>query len=217
MSKESTFGNMLVTLVVVTGVAAVSLGFVYKLTKEPIATAKAEKQMRAIQAVVGQYDNDPLTDSYQVCKGQQHQHRFRKRAQCKEHDLSTEVETLTFYPASLQTAPTATAIQTYSDKGYGGRIELMVGIDKDGVIKNIEVVSHAETPGLGSKIRDEEFVKQFLGRKVTAAPLQVKKDGGDVDAISGATISSRAFCEAVQQAINAWIQTKEAADTSDTN
>lgn len=209
MSKESTFSNMLVTLVVVTGVAAVSLGFVYKLTKDPIATAKAEKQMRAIQAVVGEYDNDPLTDSYQVCKGQQHQHRFRKRAQCKDHEQAAEGETLTFYPASLQTTPTATAIQTHSDKGYGGRIELMVGIDSEGVIKNIQVVSHAETPGLGSKIRDDDFVKQFIGRKVTAAALQVKKDGGDVDAISGATISSRAFCEAVQKAINAWGETNE--------
>lgn len=191
-NKESTFLNMLVTLVVVTGVAAFSLGFVYKYTKEPIAIAKAEKQLRAIKAVVGDYDNDPLAESYKVCKTEEGFER------CEEKDG------LSIYPATLNNALSATGVQTFSDKGYSGRIELMVGIGKDGAIKNIEVVSHSETPGLGSKMKEAFFRDQFIGRSKTDAPLKVKKDGGDVDALSGATISSRAFCEAVQQAMKAY-------------
>lgn len=206
-TKESTFTSMLVSLVVVTGVAAFSLGFVYKLTEEPIAAAKAEKQMQAIKAVIGKYDNDPLTESYPVCSGGGAQHRYHRRGNCGA-DHSTDAD-LTFYPASVQATPSAVAIKTFSDKGYSGRIELMVGLDAEGVIRNIQVVSHSETPGLGSKIATEDFIRQFIGRKMEAEPLKVRKDGGDVDAISGATISSRAFCGAVQDALDAYKETKD--------
>jgi len=212
-AKDSSFVSMLVTLVIVTGVAALSLGFVYNLTEEPIAKAKAEKQMQAIKAVVGDYDNDPLADSYEVAKGAQHQHRYRRRrgkAEGKPQEVKKEAneEVIKFYPATLQQELSATAIQAYSDKGYNGRIELMVGLDNAGVIKNIEVVSHAETPGLGSKMSTPKFKDQFVGMKLGEKPIQVKKDGGQVDAISGATISSRAFCEAVQKALEAYDHTK---------
>lgn len=194
--KESSFFNMLITLVLVTGVAAVSLGFVYKFTKEPIAKAKAEKQMRAIKAVVGAYDNDPLADAFNVCKD--------GSVYVKCEDRSG----LAFYPATINAERSATGILTFSETGYSGRIELMVGIDKGGLIKNIEVVSHAETPGLGSKMSTSKFKDQFIGWKLEDSPIKVKKDGGKVDAISGATISSRAFSEAVQQALEAYNQTE---------
>jgi electron transport complex protein RnfG len=76
----------------------------------------------------------------------------------------------------------------------------MVGLDSSGAILNIQVLQHAETPGLGSKMTLPAFVKQFLGKNPQDKPLKVKKDGGDVDAISGATITSRAYSEAVQLA-----------------
>ncbi len=198
-AKDSSFVSMLITLVVVTGVAALSLGFVFKFTEEPIAAAKAAKQMRAIQGVVGDYDNDPLAESFIICKEGE---LFQK---CETGDKTS----LTFYPASIQSELSATGIQTYSEKGYSGRIEIIVGVDQEGVIKNIEVVSHAETPGLGSKMSSPKFKDQFIGWKLEDQPIKVKKDGGKVDAISGATISSRAFSDAVQLALEAYNQSEQ--------
>ncbi|MFT6866913.1 MAG: electron transport complex protein RnfG [Cyclobacteriaceae bacterium] len=211
-SKKSSMASLLLTLIVVTGVSAFSLGFVYEWTKEPIAQAKAEKQMRAIKSVVGNYDNDPLIDAYPVFKekGKKQQHRFRRgRRNHADTVLNIKEEKLTFYPAKIDSEVQVTAVQASSDKGYNGKIELMVGIDKNGIIKNIEVLSHTETPGLGSKIKDEDFLSQFIGKTLIDEEIKVKKDGGDVDAISGATISSRAFCDAVTQALQAFNQTKD--------
>ena len=95
------------------------------------------------------------------------------------------------------------AIETYTDKGFSGRFSLMVGFTPDGAISNIEVLEHKETPGLGTKIALPAFKDQFKGLKISDLPgeqLKVKKDGGTVDAITAATISSRAFCDAVNRA-----------------
>ena len=196
---------MLFTLVLVTGGAALALGFVYQVTKEPIAQAKIEKQMRAIRSVTGEYVNDPLGEAYEVVRGKGKRFRHRE-IESKEQEPNEEI--LTFYPAKLDNDQQITAISAFSENGYSGRIELMVGIDQDGVIRNIEVVSHLETPGLGSKIKDKVFIDQFIGKTADDFDLRVKNDGGEVDGISGATISSRAFCEAVKQALDAFNETK---------
>jgi len=81
-------------------------------------------------------------------------------------------------------------------RGYGGPINIFVGIDPDYSIKDIEVLSHTETPGLGNKITDEPFRKQFEGLLVD--DIALSRDGGKIDAITGATISSRAVAEAIQ-------------------
>lgn len=210
--QKSSMISLLVTLVIVTGVSAFSLGFVYKWTKEPIAQAKAEKQMRAIESVVGNYDNDPLTDAYHVFKekGENHRHHYRKGHRNEaENTENLKVEKLVFYPAKIKDQMSVTAVQATSEKGYSGKIELMVGLDPYGVIKKIEVLSHSETPGLGSKITDQAFLSQFIGKTLESEEFKVKKDGGTIDAISGATISSRAFCDAVTQAIDAFKQTND--------
>jgi electron transport complex protein RnfG len=82
----------------------------------------------------------------------------------------------------------------------------MVGFKPDGTIHNISVLDHAETPGLGSKIEksSSSWSEQFNGKNPTDFQLQVRKDGGDVDAITAATISSRAYCDAVQKAYKAF-------------
>ena len=96
------------------------------------------------------------------------------------------------------------AIKTKSSKGYSGDIWLMVGLDTTGTIRNIVVIEHKETPGLGSKMTGEKFLRQFLDVNPTTTDLRVKKDGGTIDAISGATISSRAFSEAVKLASDSY-------------
>jgi electron transport complex protein RnfG len=83
----------------------------------------------------------------------------------------------------------------------------MVGFTTKGAIQNVFVIDHKETPGLGSKMSSPNFVKQFLGKNPEQMKLKVRKDGGDIDAISGATISSRAFSQAIQLAYDTYKST----------
>lgn len=85
--------------------------------------------------------------------------------------------------------------------GYGGDIEAAVAIDTAGAVRKVFVLSHGETPGLGSKITEEAFLARFEGRKGGDAGLEIKKLGGEIDAVTGATISSRAVLAAVREAL----------------
>ena len=184
-NKESTFTNMVVTLFIVTLAASTTLGFVYELTREPIAEAKVRKQNMAIRNVVPKFSNQPSQESYEV---------------------AVEGDSLTIYPAEEDGDLVGMAVTSFTNKGYSGEIRLMVGFKPDGTIHNISVLNHAETPGLGSKIEksSSSWSEQFNGKNPADFQLQVKKDGGDVDAITAATISSRAYCDAVQKAYKAF-------------
>lgn len=179
--KESTFGNMVLALAVITLVAAASLGYVYELTKEPIAEAKRAKQIEALQQVLPDFTNDPLTEVY-------------KKA--------VDGDTLYFYPATRDSQLVGTAVETFSKKGFGGLIRIMVGFLPDGTINNVAVLEHKETPGLGEKMdpKKSDWAVQFEGKNPKDFKLKVTKDGGDVEAITASTISSRAFCDAVDRA-----------------
>ena len=179
--KESTFVNMLATLVIITFAASASLAFIYELTKEPIAEARLAKKLEAINFVVTDYDNNPVEDMYRI-------------------PVIDGSDSLECYPARKEGQLVGTAIRSYTRKGYGGLIWIMVGISPDGKIYETAVVEHKETPGLGTKMAEPKFKDQFRNIDPGKFNLQVKKDGGDVDAITAATISSRAFCEAVQLA-----------------
>lgn len=176
---------MVFTLTWVTLVAAVGLGFVYEITREPIEQARLKKQLKAIESVIPGYDNNPVEESEKV-------------------RVAAGADSLEFFPAKKAGELIGVAVKARSRKGYSGDIWLMVGFAKDGTIGNISVVAHQETPGLGSKMSDDAFLKQFISRNPSATDLRVKKDGGTVDAISGATISSRAFSEAVIEAHKTW-------------
>ena len=178
--RESNFLNMVLTLFLVAAVAALALGGVYTVTKEPIAIAKQKKLEAAIKAVLPDFDTIQTV---------------------KVKDVNGD-DSLTFYYASMGVQPVGAAIKTYTMKGFSGRIELMVGILEDGTINNTAVLSHKETPGLGDKmdIKKSDFPAQFIGKNPESFKLKVTKDGGDVDAITAATISSRAFCDAVMRA-----------------
>jgi len=84
-----------------------------------------------------------------------------------------------------------------SGSGYSGDIDILVGMDNDFVIKDISVLSQIETPGLGSRITESSFTDQFKG--LSATDIALKADGGKIDAVTGATISSRAVVNAVQK------------------
>ncbi|MDR2584973.1 MAG: RnfABCDGE type electron transport complex subunit G [Prevotellaceae bacterium] len=186
MSKESNMKNMLLCLFVVTFVASALLGGVYVLTYEPIqATIKNEINV-AIGQVVPEFDNSPVDEAITI---------------------QVEGKTATIYPAILSDVPVGYAVKASTSKGFGGPIELMVGFLPDGTIYGTAVISHTETPGLGDKIdkKKSEWSVQFDGQNPANFKLAVKKDGGQVDAITASTISSRAFCDAVALAYKAFI------------
>ena len=185
--KESTLFNMVSSLVVVTLVASTALGYVYELTKGPIAAAKLAKKIKAIDEVVVEYDNNPVDEMYMIA-------------------MEGSQDSLEVYPAKKAGKLVASAIRSYSPKGYGGNVWLMVGLLPDGNIQNISVLEHKETPGLGTKMNDAEFKNQFLGKNPSTFNLKVQKDGGDVDALSGATITSRAFGQATQLAFENYMK-----------
>lgn len=185
--KESTFFNMVSTLFIVALVSSTAVGYVYELTKKPIAKAQLEKKTRAISEVVPEFDNSPIDDQYVV---------------------QSDVGPLNVYPAKKGGELVGTAIETLTNQGFGGSVKLMVGLLPDGTIHDIAVLEHKETPGLGDKMEKSKsnFTQQFSGRNPKTFKLSVKKDGGDVDAITAATISSRAFCDAVQRAYRVYIK-----------
>lgn len=103
------------------------------------------------------------------------------------------------------------AIFKVSPKGFGGNINIMVGIDLNGKVVNYKILSLTETPGLGSKLTSKTFSDNFTKLlKDNPSPIfKVKKDNGDVDAVTAATISSRAFCKGIQEALNTFNSLKE--------
>jgi len=174
---------MILALMGVTLIAALSLGSVYNLTKEPIEAAKRAKLEKAIGMVL------PAFTSIEE----------------KEVMPAEGKDPLTFYTAMNDGEVVGTAIRTYTDQGFSGRFVIMVGFLPDGTIHNTAVLEHKETPGLGDKmdIKKADWSAQFRDKNPADYDLKVRKDGGDVDAITAATISSRAFCDAVQRAYDA--------------
>jgi len=107
-----------------------------------------------------------------------------------------------------------TAVKTFTQRGFSGYVRIMVGILPDGTINKTEVLEQKETPGLGTLMLEDKFKNQFEGKNTNDFKLLVKKDGGDVDAITAATISSRAYCNALQRAIDLYRQVNGGADSA---
>jgi len=179
---ESTLKNMIVSLTLIAMGASACLGFVYELTKTPIEMSVLKKKLEAIKMVVPGFDNNPNEEMFRLPTG--------------------EGDSLDVYPAKKEGVITGYAVNTYTNDGFSGYIGLMAGFKPDGTIINITVLSHKETPGLGTKMAEPGFKDQFNGKNPSEFLLKVTKDGGAVDAITAATISARAFCDAVQRAYN---------------
>ncbi|MDR2286383.1 MAG: RnfABCDGE type electron transport complex subunit G [Prevotellaceae bacterium] len=181
MAKESSFKNMALTLLVICFVSSGILAGVYELTKDAIDAVRIQKINRGIAEVLPPFDNNPSENVYK---------KF------------VDGDTVYVYIATKDAKDVGVAVQTFTNNGYGGRIVLLVGFLADGTINNINVISHNETPGLGDKIdaKKHRFSLQFCGKNPDTYKLAVKKEGGDVDAITASTISSKAFCNAVARA-----------------
>ena len=179
--KESTFLNMFLALFVITLVAGLSLGYVNDLTKGPKAKAKLARKVNALKKVLPQFDNNPVSDVQLVVSDK-------------------AKDSIEIYTALLNDQVNGTAVIGSSEKGFSGLIKIMVGFQPNGSIKNIVVLEQKETPGLGTKMKDEKFIAQFRDKDLSLFDLRTRKDGGDVDALTGATITTRAFGEATQLA-----------------
>lgn len=179
--KESSFKNMTIALFVITAVAGLAMATVYSVTKDPIAVSQKAKINNAIKMVIPEFET--ISDTTLLPEDGK--------------------DSIRIHRLTMGTEKSGVAVESYTDKGFSGRFSLMVGFTPDGAISNIEVLEHKETPGLGTKMALPAFKDQFKGLKISEIPgeqLKVKKDGGTVDAITAATISSRAFCDAVNRA-----------------
>jgi electron transport complex protein RnfG len=201
-NKKSTFTSMVFTLFLVTLIASTALALVYEVTKGPIEEAKRLKKMNAIGEVVPDFDNDPGAEVASLGLGK---------------------DSLYFYHARMGDDLIGIAVESYTYTGFSGLIRIMVGFLPDGSIYDISVLEHAETPGLGDKmIKSKSFDKtsglswssQFQGKNPQSYILKVKKDDGNVDAITAATITSRAFCDAVQRAYDGFREISNQPDDS---
>jgi Na+-translocating ferredoxin:NAD+ oxidoreductase subunit G len=183
-NAESTLKNMLLSLTFLAMGASIALGFVHEYTKGPIEASNLNRKLEAIRQVVPEFNNNPADDMFKL--------------------PSEDGDSLEIYPAKMDNKIRGYAIKTYSNKGYSGTIILMVGFKPDGMINKISVLEQKETPGLGTKMKEPKFNEQFNDKDPSSFTLKVRKDGGQVDAISAATISSRAFCDAVSKAYNSF-------------
>ena len=173
MAVKSSFMNMTLCLFVICLVCSALLAGVYALTAAPIAAAAAAKNEAAIKEV--------LPDSAVTIE--------------EERTVQMDGQTYAYNLAYDQQGNTVGCAINVAPVGFGGPISIKVGFDVNGVICNTKVLSQAETPGLGAKCVDPSFSDQFRGFDPSAKNLSVKKDGGDVDAITASTITSRAYAD----------------------
>ena len=190
---KSTLLNMTAVLLGITFVASAGVGLVNMVTVEPIANAEKAAKEKALSNVLPAFDST------------------------SDEVLDLDQMPIKVYTATKDGAVTGYAVETMSKKGFGGNVRLMVGFTAAGLLNNINVLEQKETPGLGSNMSkdgnklQESFLgddaeKDFSKRKLNNGQLAVVKDAGDVDALTAATISSRAYVDAVNRAWAAYKQ-----------
>lgn len=171
MAAKSNLTNMVLVLGLVCLACSAVLGGAYVITKAPIEAAAAAKTQAAVAQVLPHFET---------------------------LDYNADSH---YYTAKDGDAVVGYAIES-TVVGFGGPLSLMVGVTVDGVVYNTSVLSHSETPGLGAKCStDAKFMDQWRGFDPAVKKLSVKKDGGDVDAITASTITSRAYTLAVENAL----------------
>ena len=160
-----------------------------ELTRDRIAHQQELEKLRTLQALLpeGSYDNDLVASC--------------KLVSSREY-LGSD-EPMPLYTATLKGVHTGYALETVAPDGYSGAIRMVVGTDAKGAVSAVRVLAHKETPGLGDKIelKKSSWIDSFTGKSLTAdndATWAVKKDGGEFDAFTGATITPRAVVKAVK-------------------
>lgn len=183
---------MTAVLLGITLVASAGVGAVNMITAEPIAQAKAAATIEALNKVLPEFDETQM------------------------QELEIDQIPVTVYTATKGGEVTGYAVQSMTKNGFAGPIRMMVGFTPAGEVVNVNVLEQTETPGLGTKMADEGNVllgsiqgQKLEEKKLVDGKLAVRKDGGDVDALTAATISSRAYVDAINRA---WMAYKSVAE-----
>lgn len=169
---ESTWYNMVCVLTAIAVIAGMALAAVNSMTREPIAAIKKQTLDNGIKEVL------------------------------QSTDLQVQAIDSLAGDVVVYRTTSGNAVQVTDPKGFGGALTVLVGFAEDGSIKGYHILQSSETPGLGAKAATwfREGKGSILGRNPGTENLTVKKDGGDVDAITASTITSRAFLRCINAA-----------------
>jgi len=175
--------RLTVVLTCVCMVAGLALSYVNAATKDARAYQDRLELLGALNMVLPDHDNEADKDT-------------------------TDISGITYYLAKKDGSINGVAFKSSTEKGYSGLIEVLVGVDISGQIHAVGILSQKETPGLGSKIDEDWFKDQYKGKTISNANWAVKKDSGDFEQISGATISPRAVTGAIKEGLEGYEQNK---------
>lgn len=185
--------KMVVVLTVICGASGLVLSYTNKATKAPREYQLLKYvQEPSIKAVLNAYDNDPIKDRITIKTG--------------KDEKGNPVEK-NIFPAKKGSKVVGYAYSSAAN-GYHGLIDVMVGVDPEGKVTGISIMTHSETPGLGAKIVEPKFTKQFKGATLSSE-LNTTAKGGKIDGVSGATHSSEGVVEAVRKALELFPKVKK--------
>lgn len=191
---DSTLPNMIISLGVITIIASALLAWANSVTAEPIAAAAKQTRVDAIKDVLPPFDNDPLEKAVEL------------------NVMGDGNAPFIIYPAYEGDKFVGAAVEGCTLNGFSGEVKVMYGFDAAGVVHGYQVLSHAETPGLGAKMNEwfrmEEGNRSVIDKDPAQVNMTVAKDGGAIDAITAATISSRAFLSALRDCYQAFVTYK---------
>jgi len=201
--RPNTLFNMVFILATVSIISAGALAATDVLTKKDRDDRDQKNKIEAILKVFPENKNLQAGASLRyLCDKSEHFKRLETNDKVDERERSRILE---IFPVIENKILIGYALKTFTEKGYSGKISIMVGINSNGLINETVVIDHKETPGLGTGMSKTSFKNQFIGKSpVNGFKLKVKKDGGDVDAITAATISSRAFCDSIDRAFKVY-------------
>ncbi|MBF0454376.1 MAG: RnfABCDGE type electron transport complex subunit G [Magnetococcales bacterium] len=185
------FIKMGLALMVVGLVATSILAVTEAVTRGPIAEAKRLEILRALTQVLPQgFDNAPDSDTILL----------------SDSRLNRKLKPVTFYRGRKGDSNLGAAFVVTAPDGYSGNIDIMLAVIPGGTISGIQVVAHAETPGLGDKIVITDWPQSFQGKTLDNTKWGVKKDGGDFDQFAGATITPRAVVGAIKKGLAFFVE-----------
>ena len=185
--------NMALRLALICAVGAFALANVADATRAPIAASEARAQREAVEAVLPSF------------------------ARLAIDTLQTETGKEALYFSGVGDGGlTGTAFKSSSGLGYSGTIEIMMGVDTEGKISGVRVLRHAETPGLGANYAAPEMLDEFYKGRLVTDNWKLKKDGGEVDAVTGATVTGRAIADAIETGLQEYLQDQDDIKIDDT-
>jgi len=183
--------RMVIALLIVAVLSTTFLSLTNILTRAPIAQAERQALMSALMQVLPEHSNDPIQDTRKI-------------------NLPHHKKATTFYfSRNDKHKITAIAWETIAPDGYNGSIRILIAVHPDGSLNAVRITHHQETPGLGDGIMNIHWLDTFVGQSLSNTHWAVKKDGGDFDQFTGATITPRAVVKAVKKGLETFAKQRQ--------